>query len=129
MPNYRYQPQDCQRRPGCGCPPQMTKRQPDMAACAGNEHPSRPLADRSIAMAYVPWQQWARDIGTGKRLSQRNHLRGTEQTIHGRETLMADNRPCRRDLRHYIDVVSFAADDVKLFLDTPPGLPGGAGIL
>ena len=31
MPNYRYQPQDCQRRPGCGCPPQMTKRQPDMA--------------------------------------------------------------------------------------------------
>ena len=58
MPNYRYQPQDCQRHPGCGCPPQMTKRQPDMAACAGNEHPSRPLADRSIAMAYVPWQQW-----------------------------------------------------------------------
>ena len=33
---------------------------------------------------------------------------------------MADNRPCRRDLRHYIDVVSFAADDVKLFLDTHP---------
>ena len=33
---------------------------------------------------------------------------------------MADNRPCRRDLRQWINVVSFAVDDVKLFLDTHP---------
>ena len=33
---------------------------------------------------------------------------------------MADNRPCRRDLLQWINVVSFAVDDVKLFLDTHP---------
>ena len=29
-------------------------------------------------------------------------------------------RPCRRELLNWINVVSFAADDTKLFLDTPP---------
>lgn len=33
---------------------------------------------------------------------------------------MADSRPCRRDLLQWINVVSFAVDDVKLFLDTHP---------
>ena len=30
-------------------------------------------------------------------------------------------RPCRRELLDWINVVSFAADDTKLFLDTQPG--------
>lgn len=30
-------------------------------------------------------------------------------------------RPCRRELLDWINVVSFAADDTKLFLDTHPG--------
>ena len=33
---------------------------------------------------------------------------------------MADNKPCRRELMEWINVVSFAVDDVKLFLDTHP---------
>ena len=33
---------------------------------------------------------------------------------------MTDNRPCRKDLLDWINVVSFAVDDVKLFLDTHP---------
>ena len=35
--------------------------------------------------------------------------------------MMADNRPCRRDLLHWINVVSFALNDTTLFLDTHPG--------
>lgn len=30
------------------------------------------------------------------------------------------NKPCRKDLLQWINVVSFAVDDVKLFLDTHP---------
>ena len=33
---------------------------------------------------------------------------------------MTDNKPCRRELLEWINVVSFAVDDVKLFLDTHP---------
>ena len=33
---------------------------------------------------------------------------------------MSDNRPCRKELLDWINVVSFAVDDVKLFLDTHP---------
>ncbi len=33
---------------------------------------------------------------------------------------MAGNVPCRKDLLEWIGVVSFAVDDVKLFLDTHP---------
>ena len=35
--------------------------------------------------------------------------------------MMADNRPCRRDLLHWINVVSFALNDTTLFLDAHPG--------
>ncbi len=31
-----------------------------------------------------------------------------------------NNRPCRKELLQWINVVSFAVDDVKLFLDTHP---------
>ena len=34
---------------------------------------------------------------------------------------MMENKPCRRELMDWINVVSFAVDDVKLFLDTHPG--------
>lgn len=30
------------------------------------------------------------------------------------------NKPCRKDLLHHINVVSFAANDAQLFLDTHP---------
>lgn len=33
---------------------------------------------------------------------------------------MSDNKPCRKDLMNKINAVSFAVDDVKLFLDTHP---------
>lgn len=33
---------------------------------------------------------------------------------------MADRRPCRREMLERINVVSFALDDTKLFLDTHP---------
>lgn len=33
---------------------------------------------------------------------------------------MADTRPCKKDLLHWINTVSFALDEVKLFLDTHP---------
>lgn len=33
---------------------------------------------------------------------------------------MADNRPCRKDLLQWINIVSFAANDAQLFLDTHP---------
>lgn len=33
---------------------------------------------------------------------------------------MSDNRPCRKELLDWINVVSFAVDDAKLFLDTHP---------
>lgn len=33
---------------------------------------------------------------------------------------MTDNKPCRQELLEWINVVSFAVDDVKLFLDTHP---------
>lgn len=33
---------------------------------------------------------------------------------------MPDNKPCREELLEWINVVSFAVDDVKLFLDTHP---------
>ncbi len=33
---------------------------------------------------------------------------------------MMNNKPCRNDLLQWINVVSFAVDDVKLFLDTHP---------
>ncbi len=33
---------------------------------------------------------------------------------------MADSRPCKQELLHWIDHVSFALDEVKLFLDTHP---------
>ena len=34
---------------------------------------------------------------------------------------MMENKPCRRELMDWINVVSFAVDDVKLFLDTLGG--------
>ena len=33
---------------------------------------------------------------------------------------MSDNKPCRAELFEWINVVSFAVDDVKLYLDTHP---------
>ena len=33
---------------------------------------------------------------------------------------MTNNIPCRHDLLHWINVVSFAVDDAQLFLDTHP---------
>lgn len=33
---------------------------------------------------------------------------------------MADVKPCQKDLLHWLDVVSFALNDVQLFLDTHP---------
>ena len=33
---------------------------------------------------------------------------------------MTDQKPCRQDLLNWINIVSFAVDDVKLFLDTHP---------
>lgn len=33
---------------------------------------------------------------------------------------MAESKLCKKDLLHWIDHVSFAVDDVKLFLDTHP---------
>lgn len=33
---------------------------------------------------------------------------------------MPDNKPCRKELLDWINIVSFAVDDVKLFLDTHP---------
>ena len=33
---------------------------------------------------------------------------------------MTEQKPCRNDLLNWINVVSFAVDDVKLFLDTHP---------
>ncbi len=33
---------------------------------------------------------------------------------------MSDNKPCRKELLDWINIVSFAVDDVKLFLDTHP---------
>ena len=33
---------------------------------------------------------------------------------------MNDNKPCRQELMNRINAVSFAVDDVKLFLDTHP---------
>ena len=34
---------------------------------------------------------------------------------------MESRKPCRKELLDWINVVSFAADDAKLFLDTHPG--------
>lgn len=34
--------------------------------------------------------------------------------------MMENNRPCRRELLDWINVVSFAVNDVTLFLDTHP---------
>lgn len=33
---------------------------------------------------------------------------------------MNENKPCRKELMNWINVVSFAVDEVKLFLDTHP---------
>lgn len=33
---------------------------------------------------------------------------------------MTDQKPCRQDLLNWINIVSFAVDDIKLFLDTHP---------
>ena len=33
---------------------------------------------------------------------------------------MSEQKPCRRELLEWINTVSFAVDDVKLFLDTHP---------
>lgn len=33
---------------------------------------------------------------------------------------MTDNRPCRKDLLQWINIVSFAVNDVSLFLNTHP---------
>ena len=33
---------------------------------------------------------------------------------------MSEQKPCRNELLEWINVVSFAVDDVKLFLDTHP---------
>lgn len=33
---------------------------------------------------------------------------------------MNEQRPCRQELLEWINIVSFAVDDVKLFLDTHP---------
>ena len=33
---------------------------------------------------------------------------------------MNENRPCKKELLEWINIVSFAVDDVKLFLDTVP---------
>lgn len=33
---------------------------------------------------------------------------------------MLDQKPCRDDLLNWINIVSFAVDDAKLFLDTHP---------
>lgn len=31
-----------------------------------------------------------------------------------------NNKPCKKEMLHWINVVSFAVDEVKLFLDTHP---------
>lgn len=33
---------------------------------------------------------------------------------------MSEQKPCRHELMEWINIVSFAVDDVKLFLDTHP---------
>lgn len=33
---------------------------------------------------------------------------------------MSEQKPCRKDLLEWINIVSFAVDDAKLFLDTHP---------
>lgn len=33
---------------------------------------------------------------------------------------MNENKPCKKDLLEWINIVSFAVDDVKLYLDTHP---------
>ncbi len=33
---------------------------------------------------------------------------------------MADSKPCKKDLLHWIHMVSFALNDAQLFLDTHP---------
>lgn len=33
---------------------------------------------------------------------------------------MSEQKPCRQELLEWINIVSFAVDDVKLFLDTHP---------
>ena len=36
---------------------------------------------------------------------------------------MNENKPCKKELLEWINIVSFAVDDVKLFLDTHPNCP------
>ena len=36
---------------------------------------------------------------------------------------MNANKPCKKELLEWINIVSFAVDDVKLFLDTHPNCP------
>lgn len=60
MPNYRYQAQELQRRPSCGC--RQPGRQIDRPVMERRERETgtagRYLGGLPIAMAYVPWQEW-----------------------------------------------------------------------
>ncbi len=63
MSNYRGNSPDYMRRPNCGCSSQAPKpscqapsyQMPADPSCTRKDDP---LADMTIAMAYVPWQVW-----------------------------------------------------------------------
>ncbi|MEF9917195.1 MAG: spore coat associated protein CotJA [Lachnospiraceae bacterium] len=69
MSNYRRNTSDYHGRQNCGYPPQMTpytnKLIPEVC-CEQDD----PLDSLSLAMAYVPWQNWCQPYETNKALCQ-----------------------------------------------------------
>lgn len=59
MTNYRYQAQDLQRRPSCGC---QSMGRPAERRVLGHVNVTSGKEDHPdnfpVAMAYVPWQKW-----------------------------------------------------------------------
>ena len=128
MPNYRYSASGISRASGCARQAASNVAQtgncplPQTPPC-GTRADQGDLADLPIAMAYTPWQEWERNLQGRKGLPAGTIFEELDKPFRGTGGCCMEDRkrPCRRELLDWINVVSFAADDTKLFLDTHPG--------
>lgn len=77
----------------------------------------------TLAMAYVPWQTWEDTYDVHKGLECGTIFPVLNKPFYGKGGVINDRPSCRTELLNHINAVSFAVDEVKLYLDTHPQDP------
>ena len=78
-------------------------------------------ANMPIAMAYVPWQKWQNIYEPCRALKNGTIFEELNKPYSGKASMKNMHRSMNRNqLMEHINQVSFAVDEVKLYLDTHP---------